>query len=84
MAPEFCDGHIVVVDPGGVIKNDCYVIVQTTGETVLRQLRIRDGKYYLLCNSVEQVEVNTDLHNIIGVVSQRSGRRRKDRKHYDI
>lgn len=83
MAPEFCDGHIVIVDPGGLIKNGCHVIARLGEETILRQLQVKNGKYYLYCNPAKTVE-ETGLQNIIGVVSQRSGRRRRDRKRYDI
>ncbi len=83
MAPEFCDGHIIVVDPGGLIKNDCYVIVEQSHEFVLRQLRINRGKYYLYSNPSKTGE-KIDLDKIIGVVSQKAGRRRRDRKRFDI
>ncbi len=83
MAPEFNDGHIVIVDPGGLIKNGSYVIAQVGQETVLRQLRIKNGKYYLHGSPSKTVE-ETDLHKVIGVVSQKAGRRRRDSKRYDI
>ena len=83
MTPEFCDGNIVVVDPGGLVKNGSYVIVKLAEETVLRQLRADNNRYYIYCNRPES-EQEIGLHGIIGVVSQKAGRRRKDRKRYDI
>ncbi len=29
MSPEFVDGHIVVVDPGGLVKTGSFVIART-------------------------------------------------------
>ncbi len=83
MAPEFCDGSIVVVDPGGVIKNGCFVIAQLIDDTVLRQLHISNGKYYLNSTSSKSPE-EVNQQNIIGVISQKAGRRRHQRKRYDL
>ncbi len=83
MAPEFCDGNIIVVDPGGLMMEGCYVIARHREDTVLRMLQVNNGHYYLYCNSTQTVE-ETDLQSIIGVVSQKAGRRRRDRKRYDI
>ena len=52
MAPEFCDGNIVVVDPGGRVKHGCFVIAELADDTVLlmanityiQHLRNRPGK----------------------------------------
>ena len=83
MAPEFCDGNIVVVDTGGVIRNDCYVIARLQQDTLLRQLQIFNGKFYLKRVSIEPL-VEIAQQDIIGVVSQKAGRRRHQRKRYDI
>lgn len=84
MAPEFCDGHIVVVDPGGLIKSGCFVVVQTTDDIMLRQLRIEDDRYCLATLNKEDAEMYlVNLDRIIGVVSQRAGRRRREAKRYD-
>ncbi len=83
MAPEFCDGHIVVIDPGGLVVDGCYVIARSGEETILRQLQVKNGKYYLFCKPGIPVE-ETELLYILGVVSQKAGRRRRDRKRYDI
>ena len=83
MAPEFCDGNIIVVDPGGMIKDGCFVIAHLQDDTVLRQLRIDNGKYYLhKISSKASEEINQQ--SIIGVISQKAGRRRQQRKRYDL
>ena len=85
MAPEFCDGNIIVVDPGGLIKDGCYVVVRIGEEVLLRQLR-QNGQLNRLC-ALKDGKSEIDLHNfadIIGVVSQRASRRRRDAKRYDL
>lgn len=84
MAPEFCDGHIVVVDPGGLVKSGCFVVVETTDDVILRQLRIGNDRYCLTALNRENAEIYLDnLDGIIGIVSQRAGRRRREAKRYD-
>lgn len=82
LAPEFIDGNIVVIDPGGVVKDGCYVVVQLEEEFILRQLRVDDGKYHIYCNQPGS-DQDIALSNITGVVSQRAGRRRRESKRYD-
>ena len=86
MSPEFLDGHIVVVDPGGLVKTGSFVIARLDDETVLRQLRIEHNKYYLstLNNDIPESVLSGGLNDIVGVVSQRAGKRRSERKRYDI
>ena len=47
MAPEFPDGCVVVSEPGGAVHDGCYVIADYKGETILRQLRLTAGEWYL-------------------------------------
>jgi len=86
MAPEFSDGNIVVVDPGGLVRTDCFVIARSNEETVLRQLRIEDNRYYAVAlnESIPEIILSGGLNDILGVVSQRAGRRRCERKRYDV
>ncbi len=84
MAPEFCDGNIVVVDPGGLVKSGCFVVVRIDGDVLLRQLQIANNRYRL--NALREGMAELSLggtDNIVGVVSQRAGRRRRERKRYD-
>ena len=84
MAPEFCDGNIVVVDPGGRVKHGCFFIAELADDTVLRQLRIANGKYYVHTTSAQSAWEEVEAQNILGVISQRAGRRRQQRKRYDL
>lgn len=85
MAPEFINGHIVVIDPGGRVKDGCFVIAQVGDEMLLRQLQIKDEQYSLstLQASTAETLLKGGLNDIVGVVSQRSGRRRSEHKRYD-
>jgi SOS-response transcriptional repressor LexA len=84
MLPEFEEGSVIVIDPGGAIRDGSYVIAVHNDEYIFRQLRILEDKYYLtpLNDLYDTVEI-PGLSHITGVISQKAGRRRKDRKHYD-
>ncbi len=83
MEPEFNDAHIIMVDPGMPPINECYVVAETEGEYIFRQLRIVDGKKYLvpLNDLYPTLELEHDKA-IVGVITQRSGRRRRETKKY--
>lgn len=84
MQPEFKEGVIIVIDPGGAIRDGSYVIATHNDELIFRQLRILEDKYFLqpLNDIYDTVEIS-GLDAVTGVISQQAGRRRKDRKHYD-
>ena len=86
MLPEFRDGHIIVIDPGGLVKNGCYVVANPNDEFIFRQLFIEDERYVLRATQpgFEEIELPNGTRDIVGVVSQRSGRRRREHKRYDI
>jgi SOS-response transcriptional repressor LexA len=83
MAPEFLDGHIVIVDPAMPAESGAYVIIDYAGETTFRQLVIEDGRRYLraLNASYPSVEMVGE-YRVRGVVVQRAGRRRREHKRY--
>ena len=85
MLPEFEDGVIIVIDPAGAIKDGSYVIARHYEEYIFRELRIYDERYYLqtLNDLYDTVDISGPEH-IKGVVSQKSGRRRKDHKRYHL
>jgi DNA polymerase V len=86
MLPEFEEGHIIVIDPGGAVKNGCYVVANPNDEFIFRQLFIEDGQYVLRATQpgFEEITLSKGVDDIVGVVSQRSGRRRSEHKRYDI
>jgi SOS-response transcriptional repressor LexA len=85
MEPEFEHGCIIVVDPEGLVKDGCFVVAYHNDEFFFRQLVIEGERYLLKCLNhayAEVVEI-AGLSAIHGVVSQKAGTRRKDRKRYD-
>ena len=86
MAPEFVDGHIIVVDPGGLVKSGCFVVARLGEQVVFRQLFVEAGRYRLraLDSGIPEVELEQGAAAIVGVVSQRAGRRRREHKRYDV
>lgn len=84
MAPEFIDGHIIIIEPDGVIHNGAYVFaVDDKDEYIFRQLHIENNRYFLkpLNQDYPTLEIPS-LERIKGVITQRAGTRRKEHKNY--
>ena len=86
MAPEFVDGNIIIIDPGGKLSSGCYVVARNQGEMIFRQLIIEQGAYKLraLDTSLGEISLQNGVEDIVGVISQRSGKRRGEHKRYDV
>ena len=86
MLPEFKHGHIIVIDPGGHIRDGCFVVANPNDEYIFRQLFIEQERYILRASQpgFEEIELINRDKDIVGVVSQRSGRRRSEHKRYDL
>ena len=83
MAPEFNDGHIIMVDPSMLPRHGCYVVAQHDGGYIFRRLDIEaDKKYLSPLNARYPKQVLSADNAVIGVVTQRSGRRRRDTRKY--
>lgn len=84
MEPEFEHGVIIVVDPEGVVENGCYVVAVVNEEYTFRQLVWDEQQRYFLkpLNAAYATIEVPGLHVVKGVVVQKAGRRRRDRKHY--
>jgi DNA polymerase V len=85
MAPEFVDGHIVIIDPGGQVTTGCFVVARVEDDVILRQLTIEGDSYRLksLKTDIADIILTRGLDDLVGVVSQRAGKRRKQHKRYD-
>ena len=84
MAPEFLEGHVVIVDPGMPLAHGAYVVIDYQGETTFRQYWVEGGRKFLKAvNEAYPVVEITESYRVRGIVTQRAGRRRKDRKRYD-
>lgn len=83
MEPEFKHGCVIIIDPAGVIENECFVVAENQDGLIFRQLFIEDGRYILRpLNPVYDEEEIEGINKITGLVTQQAGRRRKDRKFY--
>jgi len=86
MAPEFVGGNVIIVVPGGRLGSECYVVARHHGEMIFRQLIIDQGAYSLraLDTSLAEIALPKGVEDIVGVISQRSGKRRSEHKRYDV
>src|SRR3989338_2437000 len=84
MAPEFLEGHVIIVEPGMPAAHGAYVVIDYQGETTFRQFWVEGERKFLKAvnEAYPAVEI-TESFRVRGVVTQRAGRRRKDRKRYD-
>ncbi len=84
MAPEFLEGHVVIVDPGMPLAHGAYVVIDYQSETTFRQYWVEGERKFLkaINETYPMVEI-TETYRVRGIVTQRAGRRRKDRKRYD-
>ena len=84
MAPEFEHGVIIIVDPSAQAENGSYVVARMEDDDHLfRQLRIEEGRYYLVALQEDHRRLEIPgPEAIVGVVVQRAGRRRSQHKHY--
>ena len=83
MAPEFLEGHIIIIEPDGAINNGDYVFaVDDKDEYIFRQLQIENNRYFLKALNKDYPTLETSLEKIKGVITQRAGKRRKEHKNY--
>ncbi|MEA3413558.1 MAG: S24 family peptidase [Pseudomonadota bacterium] len=83
MEPEFEDGIVIVIDPAGVIESGSYVLAKDQDEFIFRQLIIEEGRYFLKpVNEAYETREVDGLGVVEGVVVQKAGTRRHQRKHY--
>lgn len=78
MAPEFVEGDIVIIEPGGRAVDGSFVLAWWGGEWILRQLAADAGRWFLApLNSAWLRSAIPDLTPVRGVVVQKSvpGRR---------
>lgn len=79
MAPEFAEGEIVIVEPGGAVRDGSYVLARHDDEWIFRQLRIgADGWTLHPLNPAWPDLALSDLGAVHGVILQKAvpGRRR--------
>lgn len=79
MTPEFNEGEIVIVEPGGAVHDGSYVLARHGDEWIFRQLRAIDNGWTLHPLNPAWPDLPLpDLGAVHGVILQKSvpGRRR--------
>jgi len=83
MAPEFCEGCVVIVDPGAPVTHGVFVVAEHGDGVILRQLIIEENQWSLNALETGHPRIRIAGPEVIrGVVTQRAGRRRTERKNY--
>lgn len=83
MVPEFADGQVVIVDPAFAVTSGAFVVVDFGGEIILGVYQRTDDLPRLsFLNPGYETLTLVPPYQIKGVVIQRAGRRRAERKHY--
>ncbi|MEC7885384.1 MAG: S24 family peptidase [Pseudomonadota bacterium] len=84
MYPEFEKDCIVIIDPSVNAKNGDYVLYETDKSLILRKIEIINKINLLALNKdYKSIEIKEeDKKNILGVVTQRSGKKRDYHKKY--
>ena len=83
MAPEFLHGHVIIVDPAATLKSGCFVVAKIADEYLFRRLQLDSGKRVLQVLQADIADIElSDADSIVGVITQRSGKRRSEHKHY--
>ena len=82
-APECCEGSIVIVDPGATVTHGAFVVAEHGDGVILRQLVVEEGQWSLNALKTGYPRIRIAGPGVIrGVVTQRAGRRREERKNY--
>ena len=83
MEPEFSHGHIILVDPGHPLYEGAFVVVDYGGEVLFGRYRRRGEREFVeYLNPAHKPLELIPPYELKGVVIERVGRRRRDRKQY--
>ena len=83
MSPEFAIDHIIIIDPSITPKTGDYVLYETSSSIILREIEVDDKITLKALDPNIQDQFINDTSSILGVVTQRSGKRRKYHKKYN-
>jgi DNA polymerase V len=86
MAPEFDEGHVIIIEPDGAVRDGSYVLARHEGDYVFRQIVATPGggwRLHALNPAWPDLPLPEGLAAVHGVIIQRAvpGRRRLT-KHY--
>ena len=83
MAPEFEIDHIIIIDPSITPKNGDFVLFETSNSLIIRKIEITQNITLKALNpSFNDISIE-NTESILGVITQRSGKRRKFHKRYN-
>jgi DNA polymerase V len=83
MAPEFNEGDVIVIEPHNRVGDGSYVIAWHKEEYTFRKLRIVGDSYFLEAeNPAYPAERIDGIDQIKGVITQKKGKGRHNRKNY--
>lgn len=86
MEPEFVEGDIIIVEPGGLVVDGSYVMAWLNDEWIFRQIA-KEGEGWKLqpLNPKYPSAALADLSDIKGVIIQKSkpGRRKAAKRYID-
>lgn len=82
MEPEFEVDNIIIVDPSASPKTGDYVLYETSKSIIVRQIYLNEKILKALNSEYKDIEIK-DMSSILGVITQRSGKRRKYHKRYE-
>jgi DNA polymerase V len=79
MEPEFKEGEVIIIEPGVVVEDGCYVVAEHDDEFIFRQLKIEDHRWFLRPLNSEYPVLEIDGINAIRgrIISKSSGRGRQ-------
>ena len=73
MAPEFEEGDVIVVEPGGLAGDGSYVLAQVAGEWIFRKLIAHASAWRLVALDTRSAPIDlSGLEAVRGVVIQKS------------
>ncbi len=84
MLPEFEEGEIIVIEPGGLVHDGSYVIAMHNDEPIFRQVVISEERWFLKpLNDLFPVLEISGLDAIKGVIilKKKPGRRRAQKSY---
>ena len=83
MSPEFEIDHIIIIDPSITPKTGDYVVFETRNSIIVREINISEDIVLKAYKSSFDDIIIKDTEAILGVVTQRSGKKRKFHKRYE-
>ena len=84
MEPEFNEGEIIIIEPGGLLRDGAYVLAQHEGEWIFRQLCKSDASWTLHALNPAFPDLPLpDLAAVRGVIIQKAlpGRRKASKRY---